>query len=72
MVKGSKRIIAGAVLIALQIISIIGTYAGGNKLSFSGSGAGAAFDIGFMLGYFAVGIIGVVLLIWGLIAKNKH
>ena len=61
MKKGIVRISVGAILIALQILSMIGNAYAGAPSPFNG-------DVFYMLGYFLVGIIGVITLVCGLIA----
>ena len=60
MKKGVGRIAAGAILIVLQILSMIGNAYAGAPSPFNG-------DVFYMLGYFLIGIIGVITLVCGLI-----
>lgn len=72
MKKGAKRIIAGVVLIGLQIVSIIGSTKSGNSISLSfDSPALLAYDLTYLLSYCFVGIIGAALLISGIVASVR-
>ena len=68
MKKGKARIIAGVILIILQIMSLAGNAKAGVVIQLS-----SLYDITYLIGYFLVGIIGVVLLISGIVSylKNK-
>lgn len=72
MRKGIVRIVLGCVLILLQIMSIIGNPAG-MKISISFANLYVFFyDVLFILGAYMVGIIGVILLVFGIRAfKNS-
>ncbi len=72
MKKGIKRIIVGIILIVLQTMSIIGNASAGIGVQLSFSSATAFFyDLLFLFGYLFFGIIGLILLIWGIAAHNK-
>ena len=72
MKKGIKRIIAGIILIVLQTMSIIGNASAGIGIQLSFASATAFFyDLLFLFGYLFFGIIGLILLIWGITAYNK-
>lgn len=60
MKKAKQRIIIGGVLIALQLFAVMGSALSGALDSFGDEG------FGFLLGYFSLGIIGVVLLVQGM------
>lgn len=69
MKKGIKRIVAGSILITLQILSLIG----GNPefvISFDNIGI-FLFDLIYLLSYFAIGILGVFLLLSGIAANRQ-
>lgn len=66
MKKGKARIIVGVILIVLQIMSLAGNAKAGISIQLS-----SLYDITYLIGYFLVGIIGVVLLIFGIIAYRK-
>lgn len=72
MKKGKIRIIIGCVLIFIQILSILGNAKAGItiKLSFDNFSV-FLYDLIVLLSYLSVGIIGVILLIWGICAYNK-
>lgn len=59
MKKAKQRMLIGGILIALQLLSLMGTALAGDMPSFDDGFA-------FLLGYFLIGIIGVVLLIQGI------
>lgn len=62
------KIIFGAILIVLQILSYLGSaYAG--QLNFFTSCS--AFEVVYFLSYNLVGIVGLVLVVLGVIAKTK-
>ena len=72
MRKGKIRIITGCILIVLQILGIIGNAKTGLSFNLSFDNIGIfLYDLIFLIGYFLIGIIGVILLITGLIAYNK-
>ena len=62
MKRGIIRIIAGIVLIILQLLSLIGKSSASVQMNES---------IWFNIGYYGVGIAGVILLVFGLRALNK-
>ena len=64
------KIIIGAILIVLQILSYIGNMATGGVQFFS---TFSAFEVAYFLGYNLVGIIGLVFLFLGIrsIRKDK-
>lgn len=68
MKKGKARIIVGVILIVLQIMSLAGNAKAGISIQLS-----SLYDITYLIGYFLVGIVGVVLLISGIVSylKNK-
>lgn len=68
MKKGKARIIVGVILIVLQIMSLAGNANVGMIFQLS-----SLYDITYLIGYFLVGIVGVVLLISGIVSclKNK-
>ena len=72
MKKGVARIIVGTVLILLQIMSFIGNaHAGiGIQISFD-SIAVFAYDLVVLISYCFLGIVGVILLVSGIIARSK-
>ena len=71
--KGAKRIIAGLILMILQIISIAGTLMKGAMPEFHTSSFPMfMYSFGYYTGFMAIGIIGVVLLISGSIAFRKN
>ena len=73
MKKGTGRIIGGVVLIVLQLISFVGNAKSGDigiHISFDNS-ADLIHSIAYTLGYCAIGIIGLILLIAGIIALSK-
>lgn len=72
MRKGIARIVIGIILIVLQLMSLIGNMKAGVgfQLSFA-SPAAFLFDLIFLISYFLVGIIGVILLLFGIRAYKK-
>lgn len=72
MKKGKKRIIIGCILIALQLLSLLGSLSSGFEFNLSFNNFYIfLYDLIFLCTYFFVGIIGLVLLILGLVARNK-
>lgn len=70
--KGTKRIVIGAILIALQLMSLLGNANSGVGIQISfDSLAVFMYDLIFVVSYFFVGIVGAVLLISGVIAHHK-
>ena len=63
MKKKNGKIVAGAVLLILQVMSMAGTMMEGTN----------PFEEGFayLIGYFAIGIIGVILLVKGIKDLNN-
>ena len=69
---GIKRIIIGIILIAMQIMSVCGNVKAGNTIDLTFSSFGQlAYLVGSLFFYFLVGIIGLVFLIWGIVASVK-
>lgn len=68
--KGRTRIVIGWILIALQVISLIGNGFNFPAISFA-TPLVMLYDILFLAGYLLPGIIGVCLLLSGISAKNK-
>lgn len=68
MRKGIVRIVVGVILVLLQIMSMVGNASAGNALTTS---MATSYSAGHMLGYYMIGIIGLALLIWGIVAFNK-
>lgn len=70
--KGTKRIVIGAILIALQLMSLLGNANSGVGIQISfDSLAVFMYDLIFVVSYCFVGIVGAVLLISGVIAHHK-
>ena len=67
-------IIIGIVLIALQIISLLGNLASGNFYLFSNPSNlyVVLYDLARLFGYFAVGLLGVVFLLIGIRFRKKR
>ena len=64
MKKGKIRIIIGCVLIVLQILGIIGNSKSGLSFNLSFDNIEIfLYDLIFLIGYFLIGIIGIILLI---------
>lgn len=70
MKKGIARIVLGAVLIAFQVMSFIGNAGVGFNLSFD-SLASFVFDLISLVSYWFFGIVGVIILVSGIIARSK-
>lgn len=72
MKKGLLRIIIGCVLIILQLMSAIGNSSSGLHFSISFANISVfIYDLCVLLGYYFIGILGVILLTSGLIAFNR-
>ena len=73
MKKGICSIITGVVLIILQILSLSGNAKAGNaEIRISFNTVGAFFhSLSYAFGYLLVGIIGVILLIYGINSCRK-
>ncbi len=73
MKAGTIRILFGIILIILQAMSIIGNAKVGIGIQLSFDSASAfLYDFVSLLAYLFVGIIGLIFLIWGIIAyKNR-
>lgn len=70
--QGLKRTIIGSVLIVVQLLSVIGNVSVGNQLYFSVKNFETfLFSLMYCFGYFLIGIIGLVILVAGLIARFK-
>ena len=68
--KGMVRIVIGAILVGFQILGLIGNFFDyGSILPPLGGSVG--YNAGFLLGYFLFGIIGVLLLVFGINARKK-
>lgn len=65
MRKGKARIVLGVILIVLQIVSIIGSLKLGDLAPMFPN---SVFDMVGSIGYYLIGIIGLGLLIWGIVA----
>lgn len=66
MKRGIFRIIAGSIMILLQIISM-------RSLSYSDFySLNAAYNVGFNAGFYTTGIVGIVLLVFGVSAYKKR
>ncbi len=67
-------IIVGIILIVLQILSLLGNISSGNFVFFHNISNPFVFlyDLIYLIAYFAVGIIGVILLIVGIRRINKN
>lgn len=73
MKKGTTRIIAGIILIVLQVMSLIGNAKTGISINLSFESATVfIYDLLFLIGYLVFGILGLILLIWGFKAYNKQ
>ena len=68
MKKGTGLKITGIILIVLQIVSLTGNAKMGVKLYQIAS----LYDIVFLLSYFLVGIIGLILFVWGCIIATRR
>ena len=68
--KGRIRIVIGWILIALQVISLIGNGFHFPAISFA-TAATMVYSIMVLVGYLLPGIVGVCLLLSGISAKNK-
>ena len=66
-----KRIIAGIVLICLQLIPFLGNGVEINAFQNVTNFQVFLYDLAYVLGYFSVGIIGLILLIFGYRAYRK-
>ena len=67
MKKGIERIILGAILIILQLMSFVGNAQAGNGIQISFDSLGVfLYSIIFLVSYCFFGIMGVVLLIFGI------
>lgn len=72
MRRGKTRIVFGILMILTQCISLAGNAKAGVGIQFSmDTLATLAFDLGFILSYFFVGIVGVILLVSGIVAYVK-
>ena len=70
--KGTKRIVIGAILAVFQLMSLLGNAKSGVEIQLSfDSLAVFMYDLIFAVSYCFVGIVGVVLLISGIIARRK-
>lgn len=65
MRKGKARIVIGIIMIALQIMSMVGNSNSGNTVPVDTTNA---YNIAFSIGYYAIGLIGLLMLIWGIVA----
>ena len=63
MKKGKIRVIVGIICIILQVMSILGNPAALSNIGYA--------PVSYFLGFFFVGILGVILLISGLSAGKK-
>lgn len=61
--KGFKRIVLGLILIILQIIAVTGGARAGNLFNNS---------IPYLIGFFSLGVAGIVLIIFGVRANKKQ
>lgn len=76
MRKGKARIVVGVIMIVLQVMSSIGnSYNDGLEFAPAQTSGQLLFDVGFWIGSHFVGLIGALLLIWGIVAfirsKNR-
>lgn len=65
MRKGKARIVIGIIMIALQIMSMVGNSNSGNTVPIDMTNT---YSIAFSIGYYAIGLIGLLMLIWGIVA----
>ncbi|MBQ9986349.1 MAG: hypothetical protein IJP38_08600 [Oscillospiraceae bacterium] len=68
--KGMVRIILGAILVGFQVLGIIGNLLNEGYLIPPIQGS-AGYSAGYILGYFLFGIIGIILLAFGINARKK-
>ena len=66
---GKVRIIIGWILIAIQMLPLL--FSNGCATVASSLSGDFALDLGYLIGYFFIGIIGVILLIFGYRAASK-
>ena len=72
MKKGIKRIVAGSIMIILQVLSLIGNAKVGIGIQLSFYSVEVfLYDLMYLVGYLFVGIVGAILLIWGINAYSK-
>ncbi len=72
MKKGKIRIGIGCVLVLVQILSVIGNMKAGIRISVDVTDFRAfLFDMGALLGYYLIGIIGVLLIVWGVYVYRR-
>lgn len=75
MKKGIIRMVFGAILVGLQLMSVLGSMKAGIPLpsiSFAGSLAQIGYDLIFCASYYLVGIIGIALFVFGYVAHFKN
>lgn len=71
MKKGLVRIIIGSILIAFQVLGMIGNLRTQGVLIPPYPETGG-YDLGYVFGYFLIGIVGAILLTFGIQARNKY
>lgn len=72
MRQGKTRIIIGAVLTILQIMSIAGNAKTGSGIQISFSSLGVmVFDLIYLASYWFIGVLGVIILVSGIMAYLK-
>lgn len=72
MRRGKTRIVFGILMVLTQCISLAGNAKSGVSIRFSTDTLGVMlFDLGTIISYFFVGIVGAILLVSGIIAYVK-
>lgn len=70
--KGIPLIVIGIILIFLQLLSLVGNMLSGVEFQLSTDTFTLfLFDLSYLLGYFLIGILGVILLIVGIVRYKK-
>ena len=69
MKKGMVRIVFGYILVAFQVIGIYGNYISAGTLVPPHPESG--YSIPYLIGYFMIGIIGLILLYFGYKARSE-
>ena len=71
MKKGLVRIIIGSILVAFQVLGMLGSLKTHGVLIPPYPETGG-YDFAYVFGYFLIGIVGAILLIFGIQARNKY
>lgn len=72
MKRGRARIIIGCILIALQLMSVAGNLSSEFQMGFSFANLAVfLYCLSYWIGYLFVGILGIIFLISGIVARNN-